>query len=225
MTCIRPIAPFGETARASPKLSTRITARIQLAGMRTAARLGDEDREGTGGGAGRQGALAAQALTRADGLGGRRRTRQRSHATQIARAEAASARPASSASAGVGEGRQSELDCGAAVCDLAATSLAGKRTSRSAAAAGEAPSRNCATDGMISSSSAVRWVQRGAARPTIEAAGNGPKYRPSSESADCAFMRKTSPTAMTRQPCQTGSGRPRLSRSRASPTATASTVM
>jgi len=33
MTCINPIAPFGETARASPKLSTRITARIQLSGM------------------------------------------------------------------------------------------------------------------------------------------------------------------------------------------------
>ena len=33
MTCISPIAPFGETARASPKLSTRITARIQLSGM------------------------------------------------------------------------------------------------------------------------------------------------------------------------------------------------
>src|SRR5580704_9495175 len=58
----------------------------------------------------------------------------------------------------------------------------------------------------VHSSSAVRWVQRGAARPTIEAAGNGQKYRPSSESADRAFMRKTSPTAMTRQPCQEGSG-------------------
>src|SRR5271166_589134 len=33
MTCINPIAPFCETARASPKLSTRITARIQLSGM------------------------------------------------------------------------------------------------------------------------------------------------------------------------------------------------
>jgi hypothetical protein len=36
----------------------------------------------------------------------------------------------------------------------------------------------------VHSSSAVRWVQREAARPMIEAAGNGPKYRPSSELAD-----------------------------------------
>ena len=33
ITCINPIAPFCETARASPKLSTRITARIRLSGM------------------------------------------------------------------------------------------------------------------------------------------------------------------------------------------------
>ena len=33
MTCINPIAPFCEMARGSPKLSTRITARIQLSGM------------------------------------------------------------------------------------------------------------------------------------------------------------------------------------------------
>jgi hypothetical protein len=46
--------------------------------------------------------------------------------------------------------------------------------------------------------------------------GSTPKYRPSSESADYQFMMKTSPSAMTRQPCQTGSDRPRLSRSRAS---------
>jgi hypothetical protein len=76
----------------------------------------------------------------------------------------------------------------------------------------------------VHSSSAVRWIQREAARPMIEAAGNGPKYRPSSELADRAFMRKTSPAAMTRQPCQKGSGRPRLSRSRASPTVTEPTL-
>jgi hypothetical protein len=52
-----------------------------------------------------------------------------------------------------------------------------------------------------------------------------PKYRPSSESADCQFMRKTSPAAMTRQPYQAGSGRPRLSRWCASPFAMLSTVM
>jgi len=33
MICISPIAPFGETARTSPALSIRITARIQFAGM------------------------------------------------------------------------------------------------------------------------------------------------------------------------------------------------
>jgi hypothetical protein len=33
-------------------------------------------------------------------------------------------------------------------------------------------------------------VQRGIARPTIAAAGSGPKYRLSSEKADCRFMRK-----------------------------------
>ena len=38
----------------------------------------------------------------------------------------------------------------------------------------------------------------------IALVGSTPKYRPSSESADCQFMRKTSPSAMTRQPCQIG---------------------
>ena len=33
MICIRPMAPLGEIARTSPKLSARITARIQVAGM------------------------------------------------------------------------------------------------------------------------------------------------------------------------------------------------
>src|SRR5229473_8434914 len=33
MICISPIAPFGDTAFAWPRLSTRITARIQLSGM------------------------------------------------------------------------------------------------------------------------------------------------------------------------------------------------
>jgi hypothetical protein len=33
MICISPIAPFGETARGSPPLSMRITARIQFAGI------------------------------------------------------------------------------------------------------------------------------------------------------------------------------------------------
>ena len=62
-------------------------------------------------------------------------------------------------------------------------------------------------------------VQKGTAFPMIELIGSTPKYRPSSESADCQFMRNTSPSATTRQPCQTGSGRPRLSRSRATPIA------
>ena len=47
-------------------------------------------------------------------------------------------------------------------------------------------------------------VQRGSAFPMIALVGSTPKYRPSSESADCQFMRKTSPSAMTRQPCQIG---------------------
>ena len=68
-------------------------------------------------------------------------------------------------------------------------------------------------------------VQRGSALPMIALVGNTPKYRPSSEFADCQFMRKTSPSPTTRQPCQTGSGRPRLSRSRASPISILSTVM
>jgi hypothetical protein len=51
----------------------------------------------------------------------------------------------------------------------------------------------------------------------IALVGSTPKYRPSSESADCQFMRKTSPSAISRQPCQMGSGRPRLSRLRATP--------
>ena len=68
-------------------------------------------------------------------------------------------------------------------------------------------------------------VQRGSAFPMIALAGSTPKYRPSSESADCQFMTKTSPSARTRQPCQMGSGRPRLSCSRASPTRILSTVM
>jgi hypothetical protein len=50
-------------------------------------------------------------------------------------------------------------------------------------------------------------VQSGSARPTTAVVGSGPKYRPSRESPDCQFMRKTSPPATTRQPCQTGSGR------------------
>src|SRR5579885_1953887 len=33
MICMRPIAPFGEMARTSPKLSACMTARIQAAGM------------------------------------------------------------------------------------------------------------------------------------------------------------------------------------------------
>jgi hypothetical protein len=33
MICISPIAPFGETARGSPALSIRITARIQFPGI------------------------------------------------------------------------------------------------------------------------------------------------------------------------------------------------
>ena len=50
------------------------------------------------------------------------------------------------------------------------------------------------------------------------------KYRPSSESDDFAFMRKSASCEMTRQPCQTGKERPRRSRSRALPTATLSMV-
>jgi hypothetical protein len=55
-------------------------------------------------------------------------------------------------------------------------------------------------------------VQRGSAVPMIALVGSAPKYRPSNESADRQFMRKISPSAMMRQACQTGSGRPRPSR-------------
>jgi hypothetical protein len=68
-------------------------------------------------------------------------------------------------------------------------------------------------------------IQRVCTRPMIAVVGSTPKYRPSSESADCQFMRETSPLAIRRQPRHTGSGRPRLSRSRASPVAMLSTVM
>ena len=54
--------------------------------------------------------------------------------------------------------------------------------------------------------------------------GIGPKYRLSREALACRFMRKTSPIAMTRQPCQTGKGRPRWARSSASPITVPSTV-
>ena len=56
-------------------------------------------------------------------------------------------------------------------------------------------------------------IQRGSARPMIVVAVSRPKYRPSRESLDRRFMRKTSPTPMRWQPCQTGNGRPRRSRS------------
>src|SRR5271167_4131632 len=46
MTCISPIAPFGEIARGSPKLSTRIALR-NAEPLRS---LRDKGREGTGGG-------------------------------------------------------------------------------------------------------------------------------------------------------------------------------
>src|SRR6516164_9493726 len=68
-------------------------------------------------------------------------------------------------------------------------------------------------------------VHTGTALPIIADAGRGPKYRPSSESADCQFMTKTSPSAMTWHPCQAGSGRPWPSRSCASPTSTPSTAI
>ena len=42
--------------------------------------------------------------------------------------------------------------------------------------------------------------------------GIDPKYLPSNKSADCQFMKKNSPPAMTRHSCQTGSGRALLSR-------------
>src|SRR5206468_10692317 len=61
-------------------------------------------------------------------------------------------------------------------------------------------------------------VHTGRARPITVDAGRNPKYRPSSESLDCQFMRKISPSPTTRQPCHFGSGRPRASRSRAPPT-------
>src|ERR1700751_1774812 len=68
-------------------------------------------------------------------------------------------------------------------------------------------------------------VHTGTALPITADAGSDPKYRPSSESADCQFMTKTSPSAITRHPCQTGSRRPRPSRSRASPTSMPSTAI
>jgi hypothetical protein len=48
---------------------------------------------------------------------------------------------------------------------------------------------------------------------------------PSRLSRTSGFMRKMSPSAMRRQPCQTGSGAAAPSRSSASPSGTASTVM
>src|SRR6516164_312169 len=66
-------------------------------------------------------------------------------------------------------------------------------------------------------------VHTGTALPITADAGIGPKYRPSSESADCQFMTKTSPSAITRHPRQTGSGRPFPSRSCAFPTSMPST--
>ena len=50
-----------------------------------------------------------------------------------------------------------------------------------------------------------RHVHTGSARPITDDAGSNPKYRPSSESSDCQFMRKSSPSATTRQPCHFGS--------------------
>ena len=57
-----------------------------------------------------------------------------------------------------------------------------------------------------------------------EAAGNGPKYRPSGKWADCWFITETSPFAMALQHDQIGSARSRLSRSRVSPISILSTV-
>src|SRR5262249_81802 len=68
-------------------------------------------------------------------------------------------------------------------------------------------------------------VKTGSARPMSEDAASAPKWRPSSELGSSQFMRNTSPLAMTRQPCHTGSGRPRLSYSRAIPISIPSTMM
>jgi hypothetical protein len=68
-------------------------------------------------------------------------------------------------------------------------------------------------------------VHTGTALPMTADAGSGPKHRPSSESADCQFMTKISRSAIKRHPCQTGSGRPRPSRSCACPMSMPSTAI
>jgi hypothetical protein len=83
--CINPIAPFCETARASPKLSTRITARIQLSGMlnRCAASVTKtaKGRE-AGGQAGRP--RSAGSRPRTAGRSSRKQKDQKIATTQIA---------------------------------------------------------------------------------------------------------------------------------------------
>jgi hypothetical protein len=85
ITCINPIAPFCETARASPKLSTRITARIQLSGMlnRCAASVTKtaKGRE-AGGQAGRP--RSAGSRPRTAGRSSRKQKDQKIATTQIA---------------------------------------------------------------------------------------------------------------------------------------------
>ena len=211
MTCINPIAPFCETARASPKLSTRITARIQLSGMlnRCAASVTKTAKgRAAGGQAGRP--RSAGSRPRTAGRSSRKRQRSPRHKS---RSEAASGARRRSAGAGAAaKRRQAEARGGWPPASQQRESLAGKRERFKSARRAKTPSSNCAQTACSLLFGGSMGPKRSGAADD-RGGGQRSEVPPVKRVGRPRFMRKTSPTARTRQPCQTGSGRPRLSRS------------
>jgi hypothetical protein len=173
ITCINPIAPFCETARASPKLSTRITARIQLSGMlnRCAASVTKtaKGRE-AGGQAGRP--RSAGSRPRTAGRSSRKqKDRHDTNRDLKQRAAPGAVPPALELRRSVPSRRL----VAAGRLHLSSARAGGKEGSDKSLG-GRTHRVRIAHRRHVHSSSAVRWVQREAARPIIEAAGNGPKY-------------------------------------------------
>jgi hypothetical protein len=200
MICINPIAPFGDLARTSPALSTVITARIQCTG--TAKRREASSIRFANDPAGR--ALAgcpADALSACAAFTGTIANdntittvqaavpKRRKHATVLApvQGKAASRRPMRPPWTAAARGGFANFGRDGGMVQHPVEQRNGRSRKR---------------DAHHHSS----LVQTGNARPTTADAAIGPKYRPSSESLDCQFMRKSSSSPTTRQPCQTGSG-------------------
>ena len=180
MICIRPMAPLGDRARTSPKLSTCMTARIHDAGMPNRC---DASATMAADWIGRRGDVV---LLGGDRFGMSNADDDQQYRRDADPKEGARAAPAPRHRHAASGGRW----------DREGEGMEPRWLRRSASPEAGLRHGQCS------------WsVQSGSARPTMLVVGSGPKYRPSRESPDCRFMRKTSPSATTRQPCQTGSGR------------------